>query len=95
MIERLTAVFFIILCLMLGTYLIFAPWDTLFGRWSENYLLTYLTDKTGIAAIQTVATTGWFRGAVSGLGAVNIFIAIWDVMNFEKSVDNFRQINER
>lgn len=95
MVERLTAVFFIILCLMIGTYLIFAPWDTMFGRWSENYLLTFLTDKTGIASIQTIATSNWFRGAISGLGVVNILVAIWEAMNFNESVEKYRELSER
>src|SRR2546423_221614 len=36
MVERLTVVFFVLLCLLLGVYLILAPWDALFGPWGEN-----------------------------------------------------------
>ena len=86
MVERLTVVFFIILCLLLGLYLILSPWDTLFGPWGENYLLVFLSDKAGFPTLrQTVAST-WFRGAVTGLGVVNIIIAIWEITHFNQSV---------
>jgi hypothetical protein len=86
MVERLTVIFFIILCLLLGFYLILSPWDALFGPWGENYLLVFLSDKTGAPLLkQTVAST-WFRGAVTGLGVVNILIAVWEMAHFNQSV---------
>lgn len=86
MVERLTVIFFIILCLLLGLYLILAPWDALFGPWGENYLLVYLTDKTHAPMILTVVASNWFRGAVTGLGVVNLAIAIWEAFHFSQSV---------
>ena len=86
MVERLTVIFFIILCLLLGLYLILAPWDRLFGPWGENYLLVYLTDKTHAPMILTVVASNWFRGAVTGLGVVNLAIAIWEAVHFDQSV---------
>lgn len=86
MVERLTVIFFIILCLLLGFYLILSPWDALFGPWAENYLLVYLSDKTGAPVLrQTVAST-WFRGAVTGLGVLNVLIAVWEMFHFKQSV---------
>ena len=86
MVEKLTVVFFIILCLLLGFYLILAPWDTLFGNWSENYLLALVSDKAGVPFIQRTVSSNWFRGAVTGLGVVNIAIAFWEAANFKQSV---------
>lgn len=91
MVERLTVVFFIILCLMLGFYLILSPWDTLFGNWSDNYLLALVTEGTGLPVLQRTVTSNWFRGAVTGLGVLNIVIAFWEIANFEKSVQLLRQ----
>jgi len=82
MVERLTVVFFIILCVLLGCYLILAPWDALFGP-----LLVYLSDKTGAPIVQQAVASTWFRGAVTGLGALNILIAIWELTHFRQSVD--------
>jgi hypothetical protein len=86
MVEKLTVVFFIVLCLLLGFYLILAPWDTLFGNWSENYLLALVSDKAGFPVIQRTVSSNWFRGGVTGLGVVNIVIAFWEAAHFNKSV---------
>lgn len=86
MVERLTVIFFIILCLLLGAYLILAPWDMLFGNWSENYLLALVADRSGFPAIQRTVASNWFRGAVTGLGVVNIAIAFWEAAHFKHSV---------
>jgi len=86
MIERLTVIFFIILCLLLGVYLILAPWDALFGPWADNHLLAFLADRTGSRAIQTVVESTWARGAVTGLGVLNLLIAFWELAHFKQSV---------
>jgi hypothetical protein len=86
MVERLTVIFFIILCLLLGFYLILAPWDALFGPWADNYLLAFLSDKTGALVIQRVVASYWFRGGVTGIGVLNLIIAIWEVAHFSQSV---------
>ena len=86
MVERLTVVFFILLCLLLGVYLIHAPWDALFGPWGENYLLVFLSDKTGAPIIQRTVASTWFRGAVTGLGVMNLLIAFWEIGHFRQSV---------
>jgi hypothetical protein len=91
MVERLTVIFFIILCLLLGFYLILSPWDTLFGNWSVNYLLALVTEGTGLPVVQRTVTSNWFRGAVTGLGVLNIIIAFWEIANFEKSVALLRE----
>ncbi len=91
MVERLTVIFFIILCLLLGFYLILSPWDTLFGNWSDNYLLALVTEGTGLPVVQRTVTSNWFRGAVTGLGVVNIVIALWEASHFNQSVALLRE----
>jgi hypothetical protein len=86
MVERLTVVFFISLCILLGVYLILAPWDALFGPWGENYLLVFLSDKTGAPVIARAVASNWFRGAVTGLGVLNLLIAFWEIAHFNQSV---------
>ncbi len=90
MVEKLTVIFFIVLCLLLGFYLILAPWDTLFGRWGENYLLAYLSDRSGYPAIRTTVASNWFRGAITGLGVLNLVIAFWEAAHFKQSVAMLR-----
>lgn len=86
MVERLTVIFFIILCFLLGFYLILSPWDTLFGPWADNYLLAFVTDRAGVPSLQKAVASTWFRGAVTGLGVLNLLIAFWEIANFSKSV---------
>ena len=86
MVEKLTVIFFILLCLLLGFYLILSPWDTLFGSWGENHLLVFLADRSGFPVIISAVASNWFRGAVTGLGVLNLLIAFWEVAHFKKSV---------
>jgi len=86
MVERLTVIFFIILCLLLGFYLILSPWDLLFGPWGDNYLLSFLSDRSGLPAIQRAVASTWFRGAITGLGVLNLIIGFWELAHFNKSV---------
>ena len=86
MVERLTVIFFIILCFLLGFYLILSPWDTLFGPWADNHLLAFISDKSGLPIVQKAVASTWFRGAITGLGVLNLLIALWEIVNFNKSV---------
>lgn len=87
MIEKLTVIFFILLTLMVGVWLILFPWMD-FGRlsWNENFLLAFAAQKSGLAFLQTVVASGWLRGAVSGLGVLNLFFAFWEMAHFREAV---------
>jgi len=54
--------------------------------WGNNYFLLYAARTTGIQGIQTVVASGWVRGAVSGVGILNLGIAFWEIFNFKKTV---------
>ena len=90
MVEKLTVIFFIILCLLLGFYLILSPWDTIFGNWGNNYLLVFLADKSGFPSLQRTVASNWVRGAVTGLGVLNLIIAFWEAAHFKQSVAMLR-----
>lgn len=89
MTSRLTVIFYIILCLEIGIVLMLLPWvGHWFGLsdWGDNYLLLYAARKTGIHALQTAVASGWVRGAVTGLGVLNLLIAFWEIAHFRQSV---------
>lgn len=88
MVARLTVIFFIIVCLEAGIALTLFPWISFgsIGDWGDNYLLVLAVEKTGLPIIKTTVASSWFRGAVSGLGILNIFIAFWEIAHFNKSV---------
>jgi hypothetical protein len=93
MVERLTVVFFIILCLLLGSYLILAPWDIIFGSWANNYILIFLTDLVGVPEVQKAVNSTWFRGGVTGLGIFNVFVAVREIFRFRESVEMLERGN--
>jgi hypothetical protein len=89
MVARLTLIFLIFLSLEVGIMLILLPWISLgiIGDWGDNYLLAVAADKTGIPALQTIVASGWVRGAVTGLGILNVLIAFWEIANFKRGVE--------
>lgn len=93
MVERLTVILFIILCILLGSYLILSPWDALFGPWGDNYLLVFLADRVGSPALHRAVASTWFRGAVTALGVLNLLIAFWEIGHFNQSV-KMLEVNE-
>jgi len=73
--QRLSSVLFIIFCFELGLCLLIYPWT---DGWSTNYFASALP-----GAVQTAWNTFWnngyVRGGVSGLGIVNLWIALAEV----------------
>jgi hypothetical protein len=55
--------------LLVGVILVVAPWTTL---WDSNYLLN------SHPLVRTVVLSAFTRGTVTGLGLVNIAIALWE-----------------
>ena len=92
MVEKLTVIFFIILFLLLGAYLILLPWNIFYGvgSWEQNYLLVYIAQKADLPIVQTAIASNWVRGGVTGLGVLNIIIAFWEVAHFNQSVQMLR-----
>jgi hypothetical protein len=88
--ARLSVIFYIILCLEIGIALTVAPWwpQGMWGMsdWGNNYFLLYAARKTGIQGLQAVIASGWVRGAVSGVGLLNLGIAIWEIFHFRQTV---------
>jgi hypothetical protein len=88
MAARLTVIFFIVLCMEAGIALTLLPWISPFGisDWGDNYLLVYAADKANLPALRTAVSSGWVRGAVTGLGVLNLIIAFWELANFSSAV---------
>ena len=88
MVAKLTVIFFILLCLLVGSYLILLPWVSfgIIGDWGDNFLLAFVSEKTNLPVLQKTIASGWVRGAVTGLGVLNLIIAFWEIANFKQSV---------
>ncbi|MFN2515213.1 MAG: hypothetical protein ABR556_03270 [Pyrinomonadaceae bacterium] len=88
--AKLSVIFYIILCLEIGIVLTLLPWipqGTLgLSDWGNNYFLLYAARKTGLYGLQTVVASGWMRGAVTGIGLLNVGIAFWEIFHFKQTV---------
>ena len=88
MAAKLSVIFYIVLCLEVGIVLTLLPWYSAFGLsdWGDNFFLLYAAQKTGIQGLQHAVASGWIRGAVTGLGLLNLGIAFWEIAHFRQTV---------
>ena len=97
--AQLSVILYIILCLEIGIVLVLLPWVPqgtfwVLSDWGNNYFLLYAARKTGIHALQTVVASGWMRGAVTGIGLLNIGIAFWEIFHFKETVHTLQEGTE-
>lgn len=88
MAAKLSVIFYIVLCLEVGIVLTLLPWYSPFGLsdWGDNFFLLYAAQKTGLQGLQHAVASGWIRGAVTGLGLLNLGIAAWEITHFRQTV---------
>ncbi|HEX8685829.1 MAG TPA: hypothetical protein VF736_19530 [Pyrinomonadaceae bacterium] len=88
MASRLTVIFYILLCLEAGVFLTLLPWWQPWGMgdWGDNFFLVMAAQKTGIVGLQRAVASGWVRGAVSGIGLLNLAMAFWEIFHFNETV---------
>ena len=88
--AKLSVIVYILLCLEIGLVLTLVPWIPQgflgLSDWGNNYFLLYAARKTGIYGLQTVIASGWARGAVTGIGVLNLGIAFWEILHFNRTV---------
>lgn len=82
--QRIASVLFIVFCLELGLFLLIYPWT---DSWSGNYF-----SWIGPLKLQPVWHQLWnnsyVRGAVSGLGLLNIWVAVAEALRMLMGSDN-------
>ena len=65
--NRILRAMLVVLCFEMGALLLYLPWTSF---WEQNYFLSHFP------ALMPVLLHPSFRGAVSGLGVVDIILAI-------------------
>lgn len=65
---------YIVFSYLLGITLCMGPWSRL---WETNFFIDALD-------IRHSAVAGWIRGAISGLGAINLFLALRSIYEVPK-----------
>lgn len=73
-------VLYILYCLEVGLFLLFLPW---MGIWDNNILLYRFP------ALQPIISNPYLKGAVLGLGIVNILIGIQEIAQFRRGSRGF------
>jgi hypothetical protein len=90
--SRLSVIFYILVCIELGIALTVLPWipygwlGLSLSDWGNNYFLVLAARKTGLYGIQSFVASGWVRGAVSGVGILNLAIGVWQIIHFRETV---------
>lgn len=89
--AKLSVIFYIILCFEIGIVLTLLPWIPQgflgLSDWGNNYFLLYAARRTGLYGLQGVVASGWVRGAVTGLGLLNLGMAFWEIFNFKQTLN--------
>ncbi|HEY1925496.1 MAG TPA: hypothetical protein VGG58_09590 [Candidatus Acidoferrum sp.] len=65
--NRILSAILVVACCMMGAVLFYLPWT---GVWEQNYFLAHFP------SLMRILLHPSFRGAVSGLGILDIFLAI-------------------
>jgi hypothetical protein len=83
--AKITVIVYIMICFEVGFLLIFLPWT---HYWEDNVFLYFITGKLNASWIPTFLTSGYVRGAVTGLGVLNILAGFRDTIKFRESVQS-------
>jgi hypothetical protein len=89
--AKITILFFILICFEIGLLLVILPWLHS-PSWNENYFLVMAADKLHWPWLARAIESGYVRGAVTGLGLLNIMLGLWEAINFKKTARAF-QVN--
>jgi hypothetical protein len=82
--AKLTIIFFILICFEIGVLLVILPWVPS-PSWNENYLLVLAAEKAHWPWFALAMKSGYVRGAVTGLGLLNILLGVWEIVNFKRT----------
>jgi hypothetical protein len=72
--QRLSLVVFFIFCFLIGGFLTVLPWT--YYYWEHNgWLLAH-------PSVNVVMQQGWVRGVISGLGLIDLWIAVSELLHY-------------
>lgn len=71
--SRLLTIVYIVLCFEIGVFLFVFPWISL---WTKNYFVSHYP------LIAAIARNYFLRGAVSGLGLADVWLAFFEIWRF-------------
>jgi hypothetical protein len=72
---RIRALLFVTLCATFGVLLTIVPWTP---KWTDNPLLLNFPD------LRNIVSSGFVRGAISGLGILNLWVGFWEAIHYHE-----------
>lgn len=73
--HKLSALIFIVFCLELGIFLVIFPWS---DAWDRNFFSTLAPQW------RLYWDNAYLRGAISGLGIVNVYISVVEIFRLRR-----------
>jgi hypothetical protein len=73
--QKAISLLFVIFCMELGIVLVIFPWT---DRWSANLFAVFAPQ------FQEWWWNGYFRGAISGLGVANLYVAVSEILRLRR-----------
>lgn len=81
--AKLTLVLFILVCFEIGFLLVFLPWHR---SWEDNSFLFFITETLNSQFARNFVLSGYCRGAVTGIGLLNILVGIREILSFSTTL---------
>ena len=78
--AKIWSILYIAYSLEVGSFLVILPWLQI---WEENYLLFLYP------GLRPFVTSSFLKGAVLGLGIVNLLIGLHEIVHFRKDPGNY------
>jgi|SRR5215210_7062814 len=89
--AKITVIVYILISFEIGILLMIIPWKP---YWDDNFFLYFITGKLQAAWMATFLKHKLVRGAVSGLGVLNILAGLYDIFKFRESVRKLATLGE-
>jgi len=89
--AKITVIVYILISFEIGILLMIIPWKP---YWDDNFFLYFITGKLHAVWMATFLKHKLVRGAVSGLGVLNILAAFYDIFKFRESVRKLTTLGE-
>jgi hypothetical protein len=87
--AKVTVIVYILICFEVGVLLGILPWTS---YWDDNFFLYFLSSRLHAPGLVTFLQSGYVRGAVTGLGVLNLLAGLRDLFKFSESVQALAMI---
>ncbi len=87
--AKVTVIIYILICFEVGALLAILPWTV---YWEENFFLYFISGKLQATWLAAWLQSGYARGAVTGLGVINVLAGLHDMLKFRESVQVLKDL---